>query len=159
MSQPTITLRSVIKNDLEIFFIQQQDPVGNQMAAFTVKDPTDREAFDKRWQRILQDPNNVVQTILYNQSIAGSVLRYQSELGPEVSYWLGREFWGKGIATKALALFLEAQTERPLFARVATDNLTSRRVLERCGFEVIAKERSFAEARQAEIDEMVLRHL
>lgn len=157
MNHPLLILRDVTERDLATFFTQQQDPEANQMAAFTVKDPRDREAFDKRWRRILQDSTVVIQTILYDQEVAGSILRYQSELGPEVSYWLGREFWGKGIATNALAMFLDAQCARPSYARVAKDNLASRRVLERCGFVVIAEERGFAEARQAEIEELVLR--
>jgi RimJ/RimL family protein N-acetyltransferase len=75
----------------------------------------------------------------------------------EVTYWIGRSHWGKGIATGALYAFLAVDPSRPLHARVAYDNVASRRVLEKCGFRVIATERGFAEARSAEIEELVLR--
>jgi RimJ/RimL family protein N-acetyltransferase len=156
MNHSLLLLRDVIESDLAIFFTQQQDPEANHMAAFTAKDPKDREAFDRRWHRILQDSTTVTQTIVYNQEVAGSVSRYRSALGLEVTYWLGREFWGKGIATKALAMFLKAQPERPCYARVARDNRASHRVLEKCGFLIVAGARGFAEARQEEIEEFVL---
>jgi Acetyltransferase (GNAT) domain len=74
-----------------------------------------------------------------------------------VTYWIGRSYWGKGIASDALNAFLVVDLSRPLHARVASDNVASRRVLEKCGFRVIATERNVAEARSAEIEELVLR--
>jgi RimJ/RimL family protein N-acetyltransferase len=74
-----------------------------------------------------------------------------------VTYWIGRSYWGKGIATDALNAFLAVDRSRPLHARVASDNVASRRVLEKCGFRVIAAERNLAQARSAEIEELVLR--
>jgi GNAT acetyltransferase-like protein len=74
-----------------------------------------------------------------------------------VTYWIGRSYWGKGIATDALTAFLAVDQSRPLHARVASDNVASRRVLEKCGFRVIATERNVANARSAEIEELVLR--
>jgi RimJ/RimL family protein N-acetyltransferase len=73
-----------------------------------------------------------------------------------VSYWLGKEYWGKGIATEALGLFLGIIEERPLYARAAKDNAASIRVLEKCGFVISGCERGFANARGEEIDEVVL---
>ena len=40
-----------------------------------------------------------------------------------VGYWIGRRDWGRGIATRALALFLERVTTRPLYAFVAVNNV------------------------------------
>ena len=77
--------------------------------------------------------------------------------GPGARYWIGRSYWGKGIATDALTAFLAVDRSRPLNARVASDNVASRRVLEKCGFRVIATERNVAEGRSAEIEELVLR--
>jgi RimJ/RimL family protein N-acetyltransferase len=57
----------------------------------------------------------------------------------EVGYWIGSEYWGKGIATRALAAFLEHDRTRPLHARVAKHNVASVRVLEKCGFTVIGE--------------------
>ena len=74
-----------------------------------------------------------------------------------MTYWIGRSHWGKGIATAALEALLAIDRSRPFHARVAADNVASRRVLEKCGFRVVGTDRGVAEARSAEIDELVLR--
>lgn len=153
---PEVLLREVAPDDLPIFYEQQRDPAGVHMAAFTMQDPDDRAAFDAHWAYILADPNVVFRTILADGQVAGSVLSYVGDIGPEISYWLGREFWGRGIATAALRAFLKAQTARPLFARAAADNAGSLRVLEKCGFAITGQEKGYAGARKAVIDEVVL---
>src|SRR5512141_2675148 len=97
-----LLLRNVLDDDLPIFFEHQLDRQSNTMAAFTAKDPADREAFMAHWHRILADKTNIIQTILFNGQVVGSVSSYEEEGKPEVTYWLGREYWGKGIATWAL---------------------------------------------------------
>jgi RimJ/RimL family protein N-acetyltransferase len=153
---PEVILREAAPDDLSIFYEQQRDPAGVHMAAFTVQDPDDRTAFDAHWAHILADPNVVFRTILADGQVAGSVLSYVGDIGPEVSYWLGQEYWGRGVATAALREFLKAQTTRPLFARAAADNAGSLRVLEKCGFVITGRERGYASARKAVIDEYVL---
>ena len=113
---PEILLRDVIEADLPIFYAQQLDPDANWMAAFAAKDPADKDAFASKWSRILRDERTTVRTIVVGAQVAGSVFCWtDDELGhPEVSYWLGREHWGQGVATRALALFLEIVRERPL---------------------------------------------
>ena len=153
----TLILRDVSDTDLPIFFEQQFDPDANYMAAFTTKDPSNRAAFDAHWNRIQAQPTILIRTILCDGQVAGSVLSYEEDGRPEVSYWLGREFWGKGIASWALGEFLQtANLKRPMYARVAKDNLRSRRVLEKCGFAVIGEERGYANARGMEIEELLL---
>lgn len=153
----TLQLRAVIETDLPIFFAHQQDAGALRMAAFTAKDPADWHAFLAHWHRNLAAPTVIIRTILVDGAVAGSVLSYETDGEPEVSYWLGRAFWGRGIATAALARFLaEVNPQRPIFARVAKDNLGSRRVLEKCGFTVIGEDKGFANARNAEIEELVL---
>lgn len=155
---PVLELRPVIASDLPIFFTNQLDETANYMAAFTAKDPTDRAAFDSHWDRILADPTTINRTIVSGGQVVGSVASYQDESLTEVTYWIGREFWGQGIATRALSEFIEAvQTARPLHAHVAKDNIGSRRVLEKCGFVVISEGKWFANARNAEIDELLLK--
>jgi len=151
-------LRAVEAADLEVLFQQQLDPEAINMAAFTVEDPHDREAFERRWQRILGDPTLTARTIVADDEVAGSIGAWRDpELpGREVTYWLGREFWGRGIATLALRAFLHEVTERPLYGRCAADNVGSLRVLEKCGFARIRADRGFANARRTEIDEVVL---
>jgi RimJ/RimL family protein N-acetyltransferase len=152
-----LLLRDVIGDDLPIFFDQQLEPEANSMAAFTAKDPTDQEAFTKHWNRILADRTVIIKSIVSKGQVVGSVLSYEEEGRPEVSYWLGKEYWGKGIATWALEEFLERwNKKRPIYARVAKDNLGSRRVLEKCGFTIIDETKGFANARGKEIEELLL---
>ena len=140
-----VMLREVEQQDLEHFFRFRPDPEAILMAAFTSHDPTDRGVFDAHWERILADRTIPIQTILFEGQVAGSVLSYVAEGEREVSYWLGKDFWGKGIATRALAMYLEMIQERPLYARAAEDNLGSIRVLERNGFRRIRIEKAFCE--------------
>jgi RimJ/RimL family protein N-acetyltransferase len=123
--EKNIELREFEKRDLPIFFEQQLDLTANYMAAFTRKEPADWEAFLAHWKRILTDDSISIRTILFDDQVAGHVLTFVQFGEREVSYWLGREFWGKGIATKALLLFLVELEERPIFAR--RRRITSRR--------------------------------
>jgi RimJ/RimL family protein N-acetyltransferase len=152
-----LILRDVLQSDLAIFFDQQLDAEANYMAAFTAKDPTNRESFSAHWKRIMADHTVMIKTVVIDEKIAGSVLSYEEDGKPEVSYWFGKEYWGKGICTDALGLFLnDHQLKRPIYARVAKDNLRSRRVLEKCGFQVIDEMKGFANARGEEIEELLL---
>jgi RimJ/RimL family protein N-acetyltransferase len=158
-----IRLRDVTQEDLPILFAQQLDPAANFMAAFTAADPTDWDAFLAHWRRILGDATITVQTILIEDSgvgpgarVAGSVSCFLMFGQPSVSYWLGKEYWGRGIATAALGAFLQQLAVRPLYARAAKDNAASLRVLEKCGFIIIGEDRGFANARGVEIEEFIL---
>ena len=153
-----VLLRNVVESDLPVFFEQQLDPVASHMAAFTRNEPADREAFMARWTRILGDDSVTIRTILCDGQVAGSVASFvDKQLGePEVTYWIGNEYWGRGIATKALSKFLSIQTTRPLYARAAKDNIASIRVLEKCEFKISGYDKGFANARGAEIEEVVM---
>jgi RimJ/RimL family protein N-acetyltransferase len=150
-------LRDVRDEDLPVLFEHWADPVSVQMAAFTSPDQMDREAFERRWSRLRADEAVIARAIVVDGEVAGTIGSWGDPGEREVTYWIGRAYWGKGIATDALKAFLAVDPSRPLHARVAHDNVGSRRVLEKCGFRVIATERGFAEARDAEIEELVLR--
>ena len=151
-----VHLRSVRDDDLPVFFEQQLDPEANHMAAFTSRDPTDRDAFMAHWNKILGDGTVTIRTIVFDGEVAGNVLLYQEEGRTEVGYWIGKDYWGKGIATRALSEFLGLIRIRPLRARAAKDNIASLRVLEKCGFAVVGEDRGFAKARGEEVEESVL---
>ena len=151
-----IVLRAVEDRDMDVFFANQSDPEANEMAAFTAKDPSDRSAFDTHWARIRVTASVLIRTIEVSDVVVGSVLSYVMEDTPEVSYWIGREHWGQGIATVALEKFLKLQTTRPLIARVAKDNRGSVRVLEKCGFRITGEDKGFAHGRGEEVEEFVL---
>ena len=108
------------------------------------------------WRSLLADESIVAQTVLVDGRVVGNVVSFDEGEGREVGYWIGREFWGRGVATEALRAFLTEDTTRPMFGRCAADNIASLRVLEKCGFRRIGTERGFANARGEEIEELVL---
>jgi RimJ/RimL family protein N-acetyltransferase len=126
-----VHLRDVTDGDLPTFFEQQRDPEATAMADFPSRG---RDAFMAHWAKILADPTVITQTILFDGQVAGNVVSWQQSGERLVGYWLGREFWGKGVATQALAAFLGHVRARPLVAYVAKHNRASIRVLEKCGF-------------------------
>jgi len=127
----TIELREVRPDDLPIFFTQQLDPEACAMAAVPARA---RDAFDAHWALVLADLGVVNRTVLADGSVAGHLACFTLHGRREVAYQLGREFWGRGIASAALALLLGELNERPLYATVAEHNAGSLRVLEKCGF-------------------------
>lgn len=156
MGEPhVVTLRATRAGDLDALFQFARHPGAAQMAAFTAADPDDRAAFDAHWQRLLADPGVDARTIRADGEIAGSVARWFDDGIAEVTYWIDPERWGQGIATRAMRLFLNALSERPVRARVAADNAGSIGVLEKLGFRHVAIEVGFANARGAEIEERI----
>ncbi len=151
-----LRLRSVRNSDLPIFFSHQQDPVAVHMAAFTSKDSTDRAAFDAHWRKIMEDATITMKTIAFDDEVAGHIASFELDGKPNVTYWIGREHWGKGLATWALTEFLKEVGTRPMYAGAAKDNIASLRVLKKCGFKVMREEKGFANARGEEIEELIL---
>ena len=150
-----VSLRPVEPSDLDVFFGHMQDPGAVWMAAFTPPDPTDRSAFDAHWNRMLSDPSILVRTIVMAGNPVGHVASFDMMGDRELTYWLGRDVWGQGVATRALRLFLDIESTRPLIGRAARDNIGSIRVLAKCGFVHTGDARGFATARNEEIDEVV----
>ena len=132
-----VELREVLEADLEIFFEHQREPEGVQMASSPSREG---EAFMAHWNKIMNDPAIILRTIVFEGQVAGNVVSFVGSGEREVGYWIGKEYWGKGIASTALEGFLELVVERPIFAHVAKHNLASRRVLEKCGFRVIGED-------------------
>lgn len=89
--------------------------------------------------------------------VVGHIASFDLEGHREVTYWIGREDWGRGIATRALHEFLQLEVTRPLYARAASDNAASIRVLTKCGFLIVDEGREFAHGRNEETDEVLLR--
>ena len=132
-----VLLVEVAPDHLPVLFEQQLDPEATRMAAFPSRD---REAFLAHWTKILADASLVKKAILFEGRLAGHIGAFAVDGETLVGYWLGREFWGKGIATRALAAFLPLVAARPLHAHVAKHNVGSIRVLEKCGFTVARDE-------------------
>jgi RimJ/RimL family protein N-acetyltransferase len=152
-----VSLRPLVDADLDAVYEQMKDPESVRMAAFTAEDPADREAFLVRRSRIRADPSVVERVIEADGTFAGTIASFRIDDQTEVTYWIDRALWGRGIASAALQSFLSIATERPLFARAAADNAASLRVLEKAGFQHIGVNRDFARGRGEEIEEVILR--
>ena len=154
MSQTAaVQLREVQDDDLPILYSHQLDPIANQMAAFPAREEA---AFMAHWDKIRANPSNMIRTILFDGQVVGSISSFVMEGQREVGYWIGREHWGKGIATQALAAFLQVDTTRPLHAHAAKHNLGSIRVLEKCGFKAVGED-SYANPAGEVVEEVVLK--
>ncbi|MFC1419125.1 GNAT family N-acetyltransferase [Streptacidiphilus cavernicola] len=161
-----VRLRPVEDADLPVFFAQMNDPEALRMAAFTAEDPSDRTRFEEHWARIRQDPAIVMRAVVSGGGAVdgsdgnGEILGHVAVYGPpeerEVTYWIERQYWGRGAATSALRQLLGIVPERPLHARAVADNLGSLQVLRNCGFTVTGTDRGYANARGEEVEELLL---
>lgn len=132
-----VQLRVVTVEDLPIFFEHQRDPVANRMAAFPARD---RDAFMQHWTtNVLPDDSGIERTITLDEQVVGNILCFERDGETLIGYWIGREHWGQGIASSALAQFLALVDVRPLHAHAAKHNVGSLRVLEKCGFVVVGE--------------------
>ncbi|WP_412543338.1 GNAT family N-acetyltransferase [Longispora sp. K20-0274] len=130
-----VSIRDVEDGDLEVFFAHESDPEAARMAAFASRE---REPFFAHWARIRADPTVVTNTVLVDGEVAGNVVSWDTPTHREIGYWIGRSHWGRGVATRAVGLFLARYPHRPLHGLVAQGNTASVRVLEKCGFHQLA---------------------
>uniref|UniRef100_A0AAU2K3Q9 GNAT family N-acetyltransferase n=1 Tax=Streptomyces sp. NBC_00049 TaxID=2903617 RepID=A0AAU2K3Q9_9ACTN len=151
-----ISLREVHDSDLPFFWEHLSDPAAQHVAAVTRPYHYDREACDAHWVRMLANPAILMRTVLADDEVVGHAAVYGPADEREVTYWIGRAHWGRGIATAALAALVELAGTRPLHAHAAADNTGSIRVLEKCGFVITGHGTGFAQARGGEIDEVLL---
>jgi RimJ/RimL family protein N-acetyltransferase len=151
----TVGLRAVRESDLEFFFLHQREPEAVAMARFPARE---REPFRVHWTKnILANPQVHTRTITYGHEVCGNVLSFPRDGLRLVGYWIGKEYWGRGIASAALGAFIDEEVERPLHAFVATSNLGSIRVLEKCGFYNVDLRREFDEAFGHDVEEALMR--
>ncbi|WP_333768373.1 GNAT family N-acetyltransferase [Streptomyces sp. IBSBF 2435] len=151
-----ISLREVRDTDLPVFWDHLSDPAAQHMAAVTRGYHYDRSRFDTHWARIMADPDILMRTVLADDEVVGHVAMYGPPDEREVTYWIARAHWGRGIATAALTSLIGLVATRPLYAHAVADNVGSIRVLRKCGFEITAHDKVFAEARATEIPEVLL---
>ncbi len=152
-----VALRLIEDSDLDAFFDHMRDPESVQMAAFTAKDPDDRKAFDAHMSMVRTSPDTTLRAVTRDGGLVGSISSFVDEDRTEITYWIDRAVWGQGVASEALAQFLDIVVVRPLYARAASDNVGSLRVLRKAGFTIVGTEVSYAPARRTEIEESVLR--
>lgn len=152
-----VALRPIEDSDLDVLFEQMRDPESVQMAAFTAEDPDDRRAFDAHMAKVRTSDDCTLFGVTHSGRLVGSIASFVMDGDTEVTYWIDRSVWGRGVASHALALLLERVPVRPLHARAASDNAGSLRVLRKAGFAIVGTEISFATARGREIEETILR--
>ena len=152
-----VSLRPVEDGDLDALYRQVTDPESIRMAAFTAGDQTDRRAFLARTARLRADTSVTHLVIDVDGAVAGTIGSFRMDDQLEVTYWVDRTQWGKGIASAALRLLLAETAERPVVARAASDNVGSLRVLEKAGFGRVGVDRGFAAGRGEEIEETIMR--
>ncbi|MEU7424106.1 GNAT family protein [Streptomyces sp. NPDC040750] len=127
-----VRLRAVAEADLELFLAYEHDPEAVRRSRFT---PRPRDAFLTHWrQRVLGDPDCLVRTVTVGGEVAGSFVSWTEGGRRFLGYWLGRPYWGRGVGSRALGLFLRAEPVRPLYADPFAGNTASVRLLERHGF-------------------------
>jgi RimJ/RimL family protein N-acetyltransferase len=152
-----VSLRPLEDRDLDTIFQHVTDPESIRMAAFTAEKQTDRPAFLDKMSRIRADTSTTNRVIEVDGAIAGTIASFRIDDQLEVTYWVERTHWGKGIASAALQMLLAETAERPVYARAAADNVGSLRVLEKAGFRRTGVDRGFAHGRGEEIEETILR--
>jgi RimJ/RimL family protein N-acetyltransferase len=134
--QDHLRIRDVADGDLDLLFAHQLDPEATRMAVFP---PRQRDAFMAHWARIRADQTVFSQSVVIGEQVVGYVVSWDQSGRRAVGYWIGRAWWGRGMATEALALFLRRMSVRPLYAYVGVHNVGSIRVLEKCGFGPVAR--------------------
>lgn len=154
MTPHAVVLRDVIPPDLPILFEHQADPVSNEMAAVP---PRERSKFMEHWAKILANDAVIKKAIVFDGQVAGFVGSFEESGRMLVAYRIGREYWGRGIATAALAQLLEQVTARPLYAYVAKHNVGSIRVLQKCGFVECAEANGPPVPGYEDVEELVMR--
>jgi RimJ/RimL family protein N-acetyltransferase len=152
-----LVLREVEDRDLGVLFEHASDRDAIRMAAFTSPAFEDRKSFERRWARLRGDSSTTNRVIEIGGRVVGHIASFDLEGRREVTYWIGREDWGLGIATRALQEFLQLEATRPLYAGAASDNAASIRVMTTCGFVIVGTGRGFAYGRNEETDEVALR--
>lgn len=141
LNTPRLTLRAPAPRDAEAIATLADNP---DIARMTTRLPhpytrADAEAFIARMRQC--DLEREVAFVIEDAE-AGPVgvlgLHPTGKLGPEIGYWIGRPYWGRGFATEAarasLAWAKDSWGRRVVMSGHFDDNPASGRVLEKAGF-------------------------
>lgn len=150
-----IELRELRDDDCDAVFEMMRDVDAVAMAAFTAADPDDREAFDAWMARNRANRESTLFVVTERGGFAGIAGSFFVGSDREVTYWIARHAWGRGVATEALHLLISREPVRPLYARVAAHNAASIAVLRRCGFAEISRDHGFAPGVGRDVEEIV----
>ncbi|MEU1971761.1 GNAT family N-acetyltransferase [Microbacterium sp. NPDC019599] len=151
-----IELRDLDDDDLDAVFEMMRDPQSVEMAAFTASDPDDRAAFDAWIARERGSDAVTLFVVTERGGFAGTAAVFTVDGDREVTFWIARHAWARGVATSALRLLIAREPIRPLFARTAAGNTRALAVLEKCGFTEVSRTTSFAPGVRREVEEVLL---
>ena len=151
-----IELRDLDDDDLDAIFEMMRDRAAVEMAAFTAADPDDRDVFDAWIARQRTTPDVTLSVVTENGGFAGTAAVFSADGDREVTYWIARHAWGRGVATEALRVLVSREPERPLFARVAAHNTASIAVLTKVGFTEVSRDVEYAPGVGRETEEIVM---
>lgn len=150
-----IDLRPIDDDDLDAVFEMMRDREAVEMAAFTAADPDDRAAFDAWIARQRADDDVLCLVVTEDGGFAGTAAAFTIDGDREVSFWIARHAWGRGVATAALRLLISHEPVRPLYARAAAHNAGSIAVLRKAGFTEVSRNADFAPGLGREVEEIV----
>ncbi|MCR2762725.1 GNAT family N-acetyltransferase [Microbacterium sp. zg.B48] len=151
-----IELRDLDEDDLDAIFEMMRDEAAVEMAAFTAADPNDRDVFDEWIARQRATADVALYVVTEGGGFAGTAALFSADGEREVTYWIARHAWGRGLATEALRRLVSREPERPLFARVAAHNAASVAVLTKVGFTEVSRDIDFAPGLGRDAEEIVL---
>ncbi len=152
-----VALRPVEDSDVDTLFDQMRDPESVWMAAFSAEHPDDKSAFKAHMTKQRNSPDITLRAVTCDGQLVGSIGTVTFQGQTEVTCWIDRAAWGRSIASRALALLLDLVPTRPLYARVASDNIGSLRAAQKAGFKIIGTEMSFERVRNSQIEQTILR--
>lgn len=138
---PEIRLRRTTAADVSTLHAFELDEASNTLAGTK---PRNWTTFQARWAEILADPDGNATGVTPRVILADGVLVGAVNISPHeghaaIGYWISQEHWGRGIASRAVALMLGEFTHRPLYATTAGHNHPSIRVLQKNGFEIVSR--------------------
>lgn len=129
-----VSLRAITPADLPTLFANNHDPDAIEMVG---RPPRDEEAFYAHRAKIEADPTTETRAIIADGELAGDIVSWTSDGQRRLGYWIGKQYWDRGIATAALTTFLTQLPDRPLYADVLKTNVGSIHVLQKCGFHIL----------------------
>ncbi|WES63634.1 GNAT family N-acetyltransferase [Microbacter sp. GSS18] len=150
-----IDLRAVDDDDIDAIFDMMRDREAIAMAAFTAEDADDRAAFDAWFERVTSSPDVTYFVVTEDGGFAGTAAAFTVGDDREVTYWIARHAWGRGVATEALHQLVAHEPVRPLFARAAARNTASIAVLRKAGFTEVSRARAYAPGIGEDAEEVV----
>ena len=132
-----ISLRAITEADLPTLYENQRDPEATEMVGFPARE---LEAFLAHRAKTEADPTNESRAIMVGETLAGDIVSWAQDGERRIGYWIGKQYWGRGVASAALKAFVAELTERPLYADVLKTNTGSIRVLEKAGFRLLGED-------------------